>query len=355
MHVMKSRNFALATAVVVFLLVGCGDNIEVVFTNDLGDWNITEIWIASGVTSTENHIAGPLRPGEDFTVFFDEAGTYDIMIVDEYGDSYTHSNIEIGPEGYRWKVTLSDMDDSGQHLMTDRPTDPLVTLALENGWYDRRRDAIEEYNALLEGENWLRSTLLVEGQLNANLNAWESSRGMDPGWHGFLCTVSDKRAAFVDTGNFVMDYNRFSQALYEKDFNQLSNLQISYINTYARLYWYNDSRSLTYGENEAASYEELMEVLTSNIVLSNGDISNVALYGIYQQEIAQLDSEIDDTTGEEKALLQAAKREFITATDYMILEDPTIIQNYDVYFNDLATLVFYDELIRIAGGKSFDE
>jgi len=358
---MKSKSFALIIALGVFLLVACSDDIEVVLTddievvlaNDLGEWCITEIVIASGSDSTENQITGALVPGENVTVILDKAGAYDIMIIDENGDFYTRSGIEIGSEGYRWEVTLSDMDDSGQHIMTDRPTDPLVTLASENGWYDRRRNAIDEYNVLLRSENWLRSSLLESGQLNDNLNNWQRTSGWDPGWSNFLDNVSDKRAAFVDTGNFIMDYNRFSQALYEKDFTELSNLQLSYINTYARLY--RGERSLTYEEHEAALYEELMDMVTSNIGLSNEDISNVALYGIYQQEIARLDSEIESATETEKTLLLTAKSEFITATEYMILQDPAISENHNNSFNDLVRLVLYDELIQIAADGSLQE
>jgi hypothetical protein len=50
-----------------------------------------------------------MEPGDDVTISV-PAGTYDIKVVDEDGDSYTLWGVEIGAEGYQWAVTLADID-----------------------------------------------------------------------------------------------------------------------------------------------------------------------------------------------------------------------------------------------------
>lgn len=104
--------FALIAAVSVFTMIaGCGSgNVPVKITNDLGAWNIEEIKIdPTDSPWGDNRISEIVEPGEDVTINV-PAGTYDIMIVDDDGDSYTRWNIEIGAEGYDWAVTLSDLD-----------------------------------------------------------------------------------------------------------------------------------------------------------------------------------------------------------------------------------------------------
>lgn len=108
--------------------------IEVVIVNGLGSWDIAEIWIDSSDGAwTESRIDEPLAPGAEFSLILDEAGDYDIEVIDEDGDSYSLWIVEIDEDGYEWEVTLEDMDwgDGGED----------VTVTIENGlgswtlWY----------------------------------------------------------------------------------------------------------------------------------------------------------------------------------------------------------------------------
>ncbi|MCK5035790.1 MAG: hypothetical protein KAS73_07860 [Candidatus Sabulitectum sp.] len=85
--------------------------IEVVIINDLEDWDIAEIWVdPSDGAWTDNLIDELIAPGDEFTVILEEAGSYDIWITDEDGDTYTRYNIEIDAHGYEWAVTIEDGD-----------------------------------------------------------------------------------------------------------------------------------------------------------------------------------------------------------------------------------------------------
>lgn len=53
--------------------------------------------------------SGILSPGNTITVKV-APGTYDIMVTDEDGDTYSRYGVDVGPNGYGWSVTLSDMD-----------------------------------------------------------------------------------------------------------------------------------------------------------------------------------------------------------------------------------------------------
>ena len=98
-------------ALIATLISGCGDNVRVEITNDLGAWDIEEIYIDPSDSDewTENRISNVLEPAEVATISV-PAGIYDIMLVDEDGDSYTRWDVEIGSAGYNWSVELSDMD-----------------------------------------------------------------------------------------------------------------------------------------------------------------------------------------------------------------------------------------------------
>jgi len=141
------KNTYLLTALVVLsaLFFACGSSqppvaetpdetkIDVAFTNGLGSWNIDEIWIdASDGPWSENRITEPLEPGVEFSLSLDEAGTYDIQVIDEDGDTYTLWGVEIGADGFAWEVTLEDLDYG---------TGADVEVTIENGlgswdlWY----------------------------------------------------------------------------------------------------------------------------------------------------------------------------------------------------------------------------
>ena len=173
---MKKLHLLMALALLPVLFFGCGGGeapvedspedveveeveIEVVIINDLGDWDIAEIWVdASDGAWTENLIDEAVAPGAEFSVILEEAGSYDIWITDEDGDTYTRYGIEIDGHGYEWAVTLDDGDwnTNGEEVT--------VTINNELGswtiWY--------AYVCLSEDEDWgedrFGSELLEPGQ-----------------------------------------------------------------------------------------------------------------------------------------------------------------------------------------------
>lgn len=108
---MRKTAAVLALVLAVTLISGCGGgNVPVKITNDLGAWNIEEIFIdPSDEPWGANRITDVIEPGEDVTINV-PAGTYDLQIIDEDGDTYTLWAVEIGADGYDWAVTLADID-----------------------------------------------------------------------------------------------------------------------------------------------------------------------------------------------------------------------------------------------------
>jgi len=87
----------------------------VTFSNDLGSWDITGVYISPSDSDSwgDNHIQGEiLYPGDTYTAYV-ESDTYDIYLEDEDGDTYTRWSVYIGDSGYHWDVSLSDLDSSG--------------------------------------------------------------------------------------------------------------------------------------------------------------------------------------------------------------------------------------------------
>ncbi len=92
--------------------VGSG-NSSVRITNDLGSWDIWYVYVSPSEDSQWGRdwlsSSGVLSPGNTITVNI-APGTYDIMVADEDSDTYSRYGVEVGPNGYGWSVTLSDMD-----------------------------------------------------------------------------------------------------------------------------------------------------------------------------------------------------------------------------------------------------
>ena len=107
---MKKVAAILAVVLAATFIAGCGGNVHVKITNDLGAWNIEEIYIdPSDQPWGDSRITDVMEPGDQVTISV-PAGTYDLQIVDEDGDTYTRWGVEIGSSGYEWAVTLSDID-----------------------------------------------------------------------------------------------------------------------------------------------------------------------------------------------------------------------------------------------------
>ncbi len=108
---MKKTVMMLAVLLAFTVISACGGGtVPVKITNDLGAWDIEEVYIdPSDEPWGENRISEIMEPGDDVTINV-PAGTYDIKVVDEDGDSYTLWGVEIGADGYQWAVTLADID-----------------------------------------------------------------------------------------------------------------------------------------------------------------------------------------------------------------------------------------------------
>jgi len=108
---MKRILVLLAVVFAAIFVSGCGvSNVPVKITNDLGAWNIEEVYVdLSAGPWGVNRISEVMEPADEALITV-PAGTYDIKLVDEDGDTYTRTNIVIGAEGYTWAVTLSDID-----------------------------------------------------------------------------------------------------------------------------------------------------------------------------------------------------------------------------------------------------
>jgi len=110
--IMSIRKLVLLGIMLLSLLAGCGEQSpQVTVTNDLGIWDITEVFVdPSDSPWSESRLGSDnLEPGESVTVDI-TPGTWDIQVIDEDGDSYTIWTEEIGQSGFTWNVTLDDMD-----------------------------------------------------------------------------------------------------------------------------------------------------------------------------------------------------------------------------------------------------
>ncbi len=107
--------------------------VEVTITNGLEMWDIYFILIDPSDDMWGEDRLGEdiLAPGDAFTVEIEE-GTWDIMVTDEDGDTYTLWQVEIGAEGYQWNVTLDDMDSGWEE---DEYFDPKIVESGEGTAY----------------------------------------------------------------------------------------------------------------------------------------------------------------------------------------------------------------------------
>lgn len=103
---------ALLMLAAVMMFVACGaQKVPVTITNDLGSWDIHEIYIRSHRADEwgSNLITSPIAPGAAFNTELN-AGEWDFRAVDEDGDTYTRYEEEVRGESFSWKVTLAEMD-----------------------------------------------------------------------------------------------------------------------------------------------------------------------------------------------------------------------------------------------------
>ena len=211
---MKRLHLLLALAVLPVLFLACGGSdapvadappdtdeettVEVVIINELGGWNIDEILVdPSDGAWGDNRIDEPLLDGEEIIIVLDEADTYDIMLFDEDGDTYTLWGVEIDEDGYEWAVTLDD----GDWLAEGEET--TVTINNELGswtiWYAYCSPSSDEG----WGDDRLGSELLAPGESI-------SFELMSGDYYDFKCIDEDDDEyilwdVYVDADGFVWD------------------------------------------------------------------------------------------------------------------------------------------------------
>lgn len=82
-------------------------------TNGLGSYDIYYVYISSSDETEwgEDWLGSSdiLSPGNTLTAYVDP-GTYDIMVEDVDGDTYSSYGVEVTSAGWSWTVTLADMD-----------------------------------------------------------------------------------------------------------------------------------------------------------------------------------------------------------------------------------------------------
>jgi len=107
---MKKFALLLAVALMATLIAGCGGKAPIKVTNDLGAWNIQEIYISPSSEPGwgNNLITDVMEPGDEFTSMV-TADNYDIKLIDEDGDEYVQYLVEVGADGFSWNVELEDM------------------------------------------------------------------------------------------------------------------------------------------------------------------------------------------------------------------------------------------------------
>ncbi len=80
--------------------------------NDLQGYDIWYVYIdpSSEDTWSDDRLGSDILYQDDTLLVHLDAGTYDIQLQDEDGDTYTQWGIDVGPDGYQWVATLADLD-----------------------------------------------------------------------------------------------------------------------------------------------------------------------------------------------------------------------------------------------------
>jgi hypothetical protein len=109
---MAPRVLVVLTATVLMAAAACGQpRAKVTILNDLGGYDIMEIYVYPDSVRLRgaNLITGPLLPGEAFDTKV-LPGIYNVVAIDEDGDSYHYGSILVGRNGYQVRVSLDEMN-----------------------------------------------------------------------------------------------------------------------------------------------------------------------------------------------------------------------------------------------------
>jgi len=352
-----------------------GTDLEQLVSNAMGDLYRLGDWVDSGLN--ENRAtAGPIGRvlGLDNLQFLYTAGnrlatdTTAMLSIDaDVVDGFIDTSLSIEKE-------LSE----ARHYMgtANRPTDALSMYARQSGWFDRlspgeragasrfgrRFNAASEAYALAESQ-------LTTSQVNARLNMWQTPSGMDSGWEDFLNRVANTNATFDEDAGFGRAYNDFASEVYGVGGRlALSTQQEQYINTYlgvsgagSRVNTHNlagDLMDAARGATTSAGYESAMTNIKVHTGLRTDQINDVALYGTYRAQSAQISAELDNDnlSSARRDELIALKAEYDSSMNAMTLGDENLQRLYDQNMGMIGAIAGSEDMvIRIAGAGVLDE
>lgn len=106
------KRAAILLAGILLLLAGCSyEPTRITVVNGLGSWDIEYFYISD--TDEEdwgrNSLTRILTPGDSLSIAV-EKGTYDLHAIDQDGDTYTLWDQRVPEEGFRWEITLDQID-----------------------------------------------------------------------------------------------------------------------------------------------------------------------------------------------------------------------------------------------------
>lgn len=156
---MKKVLFA-SLAVALLLVAGCVKTVPVTVVNNLDGVNVSAIYIypTTQLSRGENLQAAALAPGSSAVLSVPAAGTYNILVIDEYNISYTYETVTVPAEGYTVTVIADDEGwyDGVYHAGTGHF--PLVvTNSLEGN------DIVELYASLSTDSLWGDDMIAASG------------------------------------------------------------------------------------------------------------------------------------------------------------------------------------------------
>ncbi len=131
------KTLLLVASAMLILVAGCAKNVPVTVMNDLGDYDISAVYIfpTTQASRGEDLQAADLAPGQS-AVFQVLPGAYNILVLDEDGDSYYYENVTVPAEGYTATVSLDDLNWEHVHVGTGHyPLNITNNLSEYDFWY----------------------------------------------------------------------------------------------------------------------------------------------------------------------------------------------------------------------------
>jgi len=110
-HSIDDTSFGEGVEAVMSWSSGSG-SAPVTITNSLGGYDVYYVYVSPSTESEwgDDFLGTVALADQGVLTAWVNPGTYDIMIQDVDGDTYTRYEVEVGSSGYDWEVTLADMD-----------------------------------------------------------------------------------------------------------------------------------------------------------------------------------------------------------------------------------------------------